>query len=456
MYRKIARIYYFKMVKSHFNRSNYPDELNFYRDVTFLKSLIIIHPFTIIPLVLCLNYGLTIGSFAVVFWSIITYLTLWVITFPSSLSILNRKKIMTIGVYNLGLQLLINSGMDHSGILYWTIGNIMVSLFFQRINYVTIISINVLMAIIIGCIIYFNYQSTQFSVSLSLFDWILIAINNLFLSAIISILFTELISRIHRESVKKKQIKLNLIKSKANIENTNKLLQQKNNELEEIAHVTSHNLQEPLRLVTCFLNLLDAKYKDQLDQRGKQYIHFALNGANEMRKVMLEILSFSKINVDESQLEEINLDLLIDEVVWMNRRLIQENNSQLIIDQLPTIVGNKTLLRTLFSNLLTNAIKYKSNARISIIKITCNFEGAFLIFTFHDNGIGISEDKIDQIFQLFNKGGIHNYPVSGSGIGLAICKKIMNLLNGEIEVSSVLNEGTTFRVKLPLMIVKTN
>lgn len=456
MYRKIARIYYFKMVKHHFKRTNYPDEINFYRDVTFLKSLIIIHPFTIIPLLLCLNYGLTLGSLPIIFWSLLTYLTLWIITFPSSLSILNRKKIMTIGVYNLGLQLLIISGMDHSGILYWTIGNIMVSLFFQRINYITVISINVLMAIIIGCIIHFNYHSTQFSVSLSLFDWILIAINNLFLSAIISILFTELISRIHRESVKKKLIKMNLIKSKANIENTNKLLQQKNNELEEIAHVTSHNLQEPLRLVTSFLNLLDSKYKDQLDQRGKQYIHFARNGANKMREVMLEILSFSNVDMDESQLEEINLDSLFDEVVWMNRRLIQENNSQLIIEQLPSVIGNRMLLRTLFSNLLTNAIKYKSNARISIIKITCNCDGDFLIFTFHDNGIGISEDKIDQIFQLFNEGGIHNYPVSGSGIGLAICKKIMKILKGEIEVSSVINEGTTFRVKLPLMIVKKN
>jgi light-regulated signal transduction histidine kinase (bacteriophytochrome) len=202
-------------------------------------------------------------------------------------------------------------------------------------------------------------------------------------------------------------------------------------------------------MVTSFLTQLDKKYKEQLDQRGKQYIHFAMDGAKKMRNVMLEILAFSKIGMIDGQQENININELVEEVLWMNRKLIQENNSQIVVDQFPIILGHKILLRTLFTNLISNAVKYKSNARISIIKVAYQDEDNNHVFKISDNGIGIQPEKTEQIFLLFNRGDLNNNQIQGSGIGLAICKKITVLMNGEISVTSVYNEGCTFIVRLP-------
>jgi light-regulated signal transduction histidine kinase (bacteriophytochrome) len=186
-----------------------------------------------------------------------------------------------------------------------------------------------------------------------------------------------------------------------------------------------------------------------LDQRGKQYIHFAMDGANKMRDVMLEVLAFSKIGMNQSKQEEVNINELVDEVLWMNRKLIQENNSQLIIDQLPIIYGHRILLRTLFTNLISNAVKYKSHTRISIIKVEYHEENDMHVFEITDNGIGIPAEKLEQIFLLFNRGDYKNNQVQGSGIGLTICKKIILLMKGNIHVESTLHEGSTFRLKFP-------
>ena len=167
---------------------------------------------------------------------------------------------------------------------------------------------------------------------------------------------------------------------------------------------------------------------------------------------MLEILAFSKIGMNDSQQEHIDVNELIDEVLWMNRKLIQENNSQLVIDRFPVIFGYKILLRTLFTNLISNAIKYKSSGRISIIKIAYEPENNFHVFKISDNGIGIHPDKMEQIFLLFNRGDLKNNQVQGSGIGLAICKKITVLMKGEIYVTSELHVGSIFYVKFPIEI----
>lgn len=159
MLKKAIRTYFFKMAKVHLNRSNYSNDLEFYRDVTFIKSIIIIHPYTILPTVLGVNYGFRIGSMPIVFWASFTYFMLILISLPSRLTIFQRKLFLTIGIYNFGFQLMLDSGMDASGILYWTIGNIMGSLFFKRNNYLLIFTLNVFMSIVMGMIIYFKSPS---------------------------------------------------------------------------------------------------------------------------------------------------------------------------------------------------------------------------------------------------------------------------------------------------------
>lgn len=423
-------------------------DLEYLRNEIFLKCLIYIFPSGIIVLLPGTLNAIHLQQYFVLTYSILTYLIMFIITIPISIAIHIKKIIFTIALYNLGFQLFFRLDFIFLGILYWTIANISIVLLYSKKTTLIIGLLNALVCILIGYLIYSNRLLWFEDVSIDLDKWIIISVNMLFLNIIISILINQLISNLQSVIFKE-------INSSENLKKSNQLLHAKNEELEHMTYVASHDLQEPLRMVTSFLNQLDSKYKDQLDQRGKQYIHYAMNGAVKMREVMLEILAFSKIGMDNSQIELIHLNELVDEVLWMNRKLIQENNSQIIIEQLPEMFGHKILLRTLFTNLISNAVKYKSHARISIVKLTCDIQENDYVFKIIDNGIGIPDDKKEQIFQLFNRGDVNKNQVQGSGIGLAICKKITLLMNGEISVSSVYNEGCTFTVRLPKQQTKT-
>ena len=345
-------------------------------------------------------------------------------------------------LYHLSFQLFFRSENITIGILYWLITNISVVLLYSKRTSLIIGLLNTIILILIGILIKYkefhiiSYENDELT------EWVITALNMQFLNIMVSILIDHILTKLQQAIFVQ-------IDTRKNLENSVLMLQNKNDELEHMTYVASHDLQEPLRMVTSFLAQLDKKYKDQLDQRGKQYIHFAMDGANKMRDVMLEVLAFSKIGMNESEQEHVNIKELVEEVIWMNRKLIQENNSQLIIDQLPIIYGHKILLRTLFTNLISNAVKYKSNARISIIKVTYQKENGMHIFKISDNGIGIPTEKMEQIFLLFNRGDYKNNQVQGSGIGLAICKKIILLMNGEIHVESKIHEGSTFYLKFP-------
>lgn len=423
-------------------------DLEYLRNEIFLKCLIYIFPSGIIVLFPGTLNAIYLKQYSVLTFSILTYLIMFIITIPVRIPIHIKKIIFTLALFNLGFQLFFRLDFIFLGILYWTIANISIVLLYSKKTTLIIGLLNTLVCIFIGYLIYSNHLIWFKSVSINLDKWIIISVNMLFLNIIVSILINQLISNLQSVIFKE-------INSSENLKKSNHLLHAKNDELEHMTYVASHDLQEPLRMVTSFLTQLEIKYKDQLDQRGKQYIHFAMNGAVKMREVMLEILAFSKIGMDNGQLEIIQLNELVDEVLWMNRKLIQENNSQIIIEQLPNMLGHKILLRTLFTNLISNAVKYKSNARISIVKLTCDIKEHDYVFKIIDNGIGIPDEKKDQIFQLFNRGDVNKNQVQGSGIGLAICKKITLLMNGEISVSSVHNEGCTFTVQLPKQQTKT-
>lgn len=422
--------------------------LEYLRIVIFYKSVIYILPFAFVVLIPGMYYSIITHENYVAIFDFITYSTIVSLVFVNSISVNVKKIIFTLMLFHLTFQLFFRLETPTIGMLYWLISNISVVLLYTKRVTILIGIFNFIVCIFIGIFIklnYFDLISFRYS---DIIEWVIISLNMLFLNIIISILIDHILTKLQHVIYAQ-------IDTRNNLENSVIQLQNKNDELEHMTYVASHDLQEPLRMVTSFLTQLDTKYKDQLDQRGKQYIHYAMNGAVKMREVMLEILAFSKIGMDNSQIELIHLNELVDEVLWMNRKLIQENNSQIIIEQLPDMLGHKILLRTLFTNLISNAVKYKSNARISIVKLTCDIEENDYVFKIIDNGIGIPDEKKDQIFQLFNRGDVNKNQVQGSGIGLAICKKITLLMNGEISVSSVYNEGCTFTVRLPKQQTKT-
>ncbi len=234
----------------------------------------------------------------------------------------------------------------------------------------------------------------------------------------------------------------------ANLEKINNDLAVSNQELEQFAYVASHDLQEPLRMVTSFLTQLERKYNDQLDDKAHQYINFAVDGAKRMRLIILELLEFSRVGRLNVQKEPIDLNALIGEVCLLQKKSIEEKSAEIQVGPLPVIVSERAPLLQVFQNLVSNALKYSKDAVPPVISIRSEELADSWIFSVKDNGIGIDEEYFDKIFVIFQRlHGRNEY--SGTGIGLAIVKKIVENLGGRIWVQSEPGKGSVFSFSIP-------
>ncbi len=214
-------------------------------------------------------------------------------------------------------------------------------------------------------------------------------------------------------------------------------------ELEQFAYVASHDLQEPLRMVTSFLTQLEKKYGDVVDEKGKKYIDFAVDGAQRMRQIIQDLLEFSRVGRTDDKLEAVDLNELIKEIQVLFRKQVEEKDAHIHADTLPVINDYKTPLRQVFQNLIGNALKYGKKDVPVKIDITVKELKNYWQFAVADNGIGIDKEYFDKIFVIFQR--LHNKDVySGTGIGLALTKKIINKQGGKIWLESEPGKGTTF------------
>ncbi|MBC7439681.1 MAG: PAS domain S-box protein [Flavobacterium sp.] len=246
-----------------------------------------------------------------------------------------------------------------------------------------------------------------------------------------------------RKETESKILQMNL-ELEANI----KRLAISNEELEQFAYVASHDLQEPLRMVTGFLTQIEKKYENLLDEKGKKYIYFAVDGAKRMRQIILDILEFSRIGKNENKLEEINLNDIIKETKLLFIKQIEEKNAVICCNELPLIKSYLPPVRQIFQNLISNSLKYSQSELSPNITISSKEDDYEWKFEITDNGIGIDSAYFDKIFIIFQR--LHNKDeYSGTGIGLAITKKIIENLGGQIWVTSIEGEGSSFYFTIP-------
>ncbi|MEU2089958.1 sensor histidine kinase [Nocardia beijingensis] len=223
-------------------------------------------------------------------------------------------------------------------------------------------------------------------------------------------------------------------------------LRRSNAELEQFAYVASHDLQEPLRKVASFCQLLEKRYGDKLDERGKQYIDFAVDGAKRMQVLINDLLTFSRVGRITDRTEPTGLGQSLDKALTNLSAAIDDTDTSILRpDELPEIVGDPTLLTMLWQNLIANAIKFREPDRAPRIEITCapdeNGEGWLLSVS--DNGIGIAPEFAEKVFVIFQR--LHSREeYSGTGIGLAVCKKIVEYHGGRIWIDTEYTGGTRF------------
>ena len=225
-------------------------------------------------------------------------------------------------------------------------------------------------------------------------------------------------------------------------------LRRSNAELEQFAYVASHDLQEPLRKVASFCQMLERRYGDELDDRGKQYIAFAVDGAHRMQTLIDDLLSFSRVGSSSPPGGVADMNAALDDAMENLGEVRAEADAAISADQLPSVPGDKTLLTQLLQNLVGNAIKFRGDAPPRV-HIGVRRAGAMWEFSCRDNGIGIDPRHAERIFMIFQRlHGHAEYP--GTGIGLAMCKKIVEYHGGTIWLDDSADEpGTTFRWTLP-------
>lgn len=232
-------------------------------------------------------------------------------------------------------------------------------------------------------------------------------------------------------------------------------LQRSNRDLEQFAYVASHDLQEPLRKVASFCQLLERRYAGQLDERADQYIAFAVDGAKRMQQLINDLLAFSRIGRRTTGRSEVSLDACLQGAVRNLAAVIEETGATVDADELPAVWGEKALLTALLQNLLSNAIKFRGNepvrVRLSVAERSDDV-GDEYVFRCSDNGIGIEPQYAERIFVIFQR--LHaKDEYAGTGIGLAMCKKIIEWHGGRIWLDTDASGpglGTTFVWTLPV------
>lgn len=225
-------------------------------------------------------------------------------------------------------------------------------------------------------------------------------------------------------------------------------LERSNEDLQQFAYTASHDLQEPLRMVSSYLQLVEKRYKDKLDNDGIDFINFAVDGAKRMQTLIDGLLQFSRIHTKANEHEEINMNDVLS-ITKQNLLLaIEEKDAEIIMpNNLINIVAEKRQMIQLFQNIIGNALKYTKKQ--PIIEISSEENEESIIFKIKDNGIGIDKHYFEKIFLIFQRLHTKDSEYKGTGIGLAICKRIMQRHNGEIWLESEVNEGTTFFLSFP-------
>ncbi len=425
------------------NPQDTQQDLMYWRNNLFASTLIYLLPLCFIALLPSLYWIYKTQLFNVALVDFLTIASMFFVAFAPRINVKTRKVIFITTVYIFSFAILYFVGFSGSSLIYLLTGTIFSVLVFPVVNEYWPAWLNCFICILIGFILNFELFPKDQIYTVVLGEWIALSMNLIFLSFLLVALIPRLFNGL--QSVINKQIQLQneLVKEKHALNDALKMLSSKNGELEQFSYIASHDLQEPLRMVSSFLTKLKNKYENQLDDKAQQYIHFAVDGAHRMNRIILDLLEYSRAGKIDECVELVDLNKLFENVKMLYAKKIQETNAKIITPFLPVINTHPILMAQVFQNLLGNALKYTHSNESPQIFISAEDINTHWQFSFKDNGIGISSEYFEKIFIIFQRLH-HKNEYTGTGIGLAISKKIIEYLGGKIWVESLPHKGSTF------------
>jgi signal transduction histidine kinase len=384
-------------------------------------------PFSLIALLPSVVFCLMNDLFILAAVDILSFGMCLYLAFGPGISVKIRKLVLIYCTYAIATVMLIHVGAHGPGLLFIYAATIFALLILPKAYAYHWTWLNLAICLIFALVLEFNWSPVP---EVNMFEsgiWLLISSNLVFLSLLCSALIPKLFD---------------------GLADTFQKLETKNKELEEFAYVASHDLQEPLRMITSFLSQLEKKYSDKLDNKAHQYIHFAVDGAQRMKLIIRDLLEYSSANQDLQPPETIDLNEIVEDFRLIHKKRMTTANAELISDPLPILRTHRTPVTQVFHNLLDNALKYaKADEPVSIYILVID-QNRFWEFCIEDNGIGIDSENFEKIFVMFQR--LHSREMySGTGIGLAIVKKSVELLGGSVRVISELGIGSRFYFTLP-------
>ena len=419
-------------------------DLDYWRDNLFAGTIICLLPFCLIALVPGVYFSYITRQYILGLVDILTAASIMLVALMPGMSPSLRKIIFVSLLTLLSCALLCYLGLSGPGLLY-----LLATCIFSILIFPTSYTYWPAWVITLICLL-FAGATFLYLIPLpkhngdGIGEWIAVSSNLVFLSFLFTALIPRLFKGLQETLDKEKQLKEALRNQQDSLQQALDLVRQKNDELEQFAYVASHDLQEPLRMVSSFMGLLKKKYGDQLDEKAHSYINFAVDGGKRMQKMISDLLELSRTGRKDAIKETVNLVEIMIVVQQNIFKLMEENNARIIITpSLPQLSVYPADMSRLLQNLLSNAIKFRKKDIDPVIRLSVTSLGNMWKISIEDNGIGIEEDNYKKIFEIFSR--LHAQDAyQGSGIGLAVCKKVAEQHGGDIWVRSEEGKGSTF------------
>ena len=414
--------------------------LPYWRNIFFAYIIGLLVPLSLLPLIPGLYAAYTAEMYGVFYLDIIIVVSLLAIAFVRQLTINTRKILFSICFYLLAVALLYYMGTYGPGLSYLLGATFIIVLISEQRYAIYSVLLNLMIVISFALMITFGYSFPIEEVHPEgvhdAISWLAVSFNIIILSALMAFIVPKLFNGL-QSVIDSKNILENRLKRSLD------LVESKNSELEEFAYTASHDLKEPLRMIRSFMGLLKKNYSDQLDERAKRYIHFAVDGSDRMSKLIDDLLSYSRVGRIHTEIHNVDMNSVVNEITRSLKAELENRNGIIEVDSLPTIRAVPVTMKLLLQNLISNGLKYQKPDANPKIKLESYQSENYFHFSVFDNGIGIEEEYFDKIFLLFNR--LHgNETYQGSGLGLALCKKIVEQHGGTIGVKSTPGVGSEF------------